>query len=320
MNEITVVVKQDPGRVTWNFEEVKGFLAAEMDKYSGLVYTDETIGTAKSDVAYLRSLVKQIEERRKEVKARCLEPYETIEKQAKELVSLINQPIDAINKRVQEYEIRRKDQIKAEISACWRKEVSRIPEKLRAKAWDKIYDQRWLNVTFSKKIWRSAIETGISGIENDLNAIRGFNSEFQSEMEEAFSWQLSLSDAVNRMNALNEQKQKILEREQRRLEEETRKKLEAEEAARKAEEAATVPETKNSTPEVEKRPIEAINASKSQESVQKPEENVQKPQESDNKLQDAAYMTLRIYGAPAVLDKIKKYITFTGSRYEEVDE
>ena len=100
MNEISVVVNQVPGEVSWNFQEVKDRLETALSEYQGMVYTDDTIKTAKSDVANLRALAKTIEDRRKEVKEKCLEPYSVIEKQAKELVALIEKPIAAINEQV----------------------------------------------------------------------------------------------------------------------------------------------------------------------------------------------------------------------------
>ena len=37
MNELQVVVKQQVGKINWNFEELKTALAAEMEKYTGIV-------------------------------------------------------------------------------------------------------------------------------------------------------------------------------------------------------------------------------------------------------------------------------------------
>ena len=87
MNEISVNVKQEPGKITWNFEEIKTNLEAALAEYTGMVYDDDSIKSAKTDVATLRALAKTIEDRRKEVKEKCLEPYGVIEKQAKELVT-----------------------------------------------------------------------------------------------------------------------------------------------------------------------------------------------------------------------------------------
>ena len=45
-----------------NFEEIKKSLEDSVAIYQGMVYTDDTIKTAKTDVAELRALAKAIEE------------------------------------------------------------------------------------------------------------------------------------------------------------------------------------------------------------------------------------------------------------------
>ena len=145
MNEISVNVKQEPGKVTWNFEEIKTNLEAALAEYTSMVYDDDSIKSAKTDVATLRAFAKTIEDRRKEVKEKCLEPYWVIEKQAKELVALIDKPIAAINTQVQDYEKRRKEKARAEIDAYWKQKVVSLPECIWGKAHEHIYDSRWEN-------------------------------------------------------------------------------------------------------------------------------------------------------------------------------
>lgn len=93
MNELQVVVKQEVGKINWNFEELKTALATEMKKYTGIVFDDDSIADAKKTVAYLRKLKESVEDRRKDVKKKCLEPYNEMEKQAKELTQLIDEPM-----------------------------------------------------------------------------------------------------------------------------------------------------------------------------------------------------------------------------------
>ena len=115
MNELQVVVKQQVGKINWNFEELKTALAAEMEKYTGIVYDDDSIADAKNTVAYLRKLKDSVEERRKEVKKECLKPYDDMEKQVKELTQLIDEPINTIAKQVKDYEEEQRKKKKEEI-------------------------------------------------------------------------------------------------------------------------------------------------------------------------------------------------------------
>ena len=117
MNELQVVVKQEVGKINWNFEELKTALATEMKKYTGIVFDDDSIADAKKTVEYLRKLKESVEDRRKDVKKKCLEPYNEMEKQAKELTQLIDEPINTIAKQVKDYEEEQKKKKKEEILA-----------------------------------------------------------------------------------------------------------------------------------------------------------------------------------------------------------
>ena len=68
MKELQVVAQQTPGTIDWNFEELKERLSEEMKRYEKIVYTDENIKEAKSDIAGLRKLQKEVNDRKIEIK------------------------------------------------------------------------------------------------------------------------------------------------------------------------------------------------------------------------------------------------------------
>ena len=206
MNEISVVVNQEPGKISWNFADIKKRLEEELTVYQNTAYTDDTIKTAKGDVADLRKLAKAIEDRRKEVKEKCLEPYALIETQAKELTDLIEKPIQAINDQVKDYERRRKEKARAEINAFWVQKAAELPEDIREKAKKAIYDERWENATATKKSWREGIENGIRKILDEIGTIKSFASEFEEDMLTVYKDALSLQKAIQKMTELNAQK------------------------------------------------------------------------------------------------------------------
>lgn len=238
MNEISVVVLQTPGEVSWNYLEIKKRLKEELEVYKNTAYTDDTIKTAKGDIADLRKLAKAIEDRRKEVKEKCLEPYTPIENQAKELVELIEEPIQAINNQVKDYERRRKEAARKEIMDYWNKKSESLPEDIREKARIAIYDERWENATATKKSWRDGIENGIQKILDEIATIKSFASEFEEDMLAVYKADLSLQKAIAKMNELKAQRERILEMERKKREAEQRRKEEEERRAREQMERA----------------------------------------------------------------------------------
>ena len=65
--------------IDWNMDEIKAQVQTIMTAYTNVVYTDETMKSAKDDRATLNKFRKAIEDRRKEVKNKCLEPYNRFE-------------------------------------------------------------------------------------------------------------------------------------------------------------------------------------------------------------------------------------------------
>ncbi len=238
MDEISVVVQQEPGKVSWNFDEIKQVLEDGLEVYRTTAYTDATIKTAKSDVATLRKLSAAIKERQREVKNKCLEPYADIESQAKELIDLIEKPIKAINDQVQDYERRRKEAARKEIMDYWNKKSESLSEDIREKVRIAIYDERWENATATKKSWREGIENGIQKILDEIATIKSFASEFEEDMMTVYKADLSLQKAIAKMNELKAQQERILEMERKKREEEQRRKEEEERQAQEQMERA----------------------------------------------------------------------------------
>lgn len=309
MEEISVVVKQNPGQVSWNFEEIKAKLSEELQIFKTTVYTDETIKTARTDLANLRKLEKEIESRREEVKDKCLEPYALIEKQAKEIVSLINEPIKAINEQVDDYEKRRKDAVRKEIEAYWDKEADKLPEALREKAHQKIYDNRWENATATKKSWKEGIDSGIDQILKDLETISSFKSDFEEDMMEVYRTGLNLQPAILKMNDLNAQRERVMEMERRKKEEAERKAKE--EAERKeAEESAKMEPTKEQPVQPQIKPVANVN-SMAEKTPQMQKETPHEPADSEER------ETITLFGTRQQIEKIKAFVVYTGAKWQE---
>ena len=236
MEELQVIVRQEPGTIKWNFEQLKTALAAEMESYTDVVYTDDSIKSAKSDLAMLRKLRTSVEDKRKEIKDKCLEPYALIEAQAKELTVLIDKPIAQIDTQVKAYEAERRARAKTDILNYMAEKFASLPDDIAARLKSKIYDARWENVTTSKKDWQKAIDEAFRTTEIDINVLESVEEEFRDKAYEVYKVGLVLSEALQKVTELRRQKEEILERERIRKEQEERRR--AEEAARAAEQEA----------------------------------------------------------------------------------
>lgn len=236
MNELQILVQQEPGVIKWNFEDLKNALLQEMEERQSVIYTDDTITDAKKDIAALRKLKDAVDDRRKEIKNKCLEPYYVIDAQASELKDIIQKPIDLINKQVQEYEERRRAEVKKKIMRFMIETFSDLPAEISKKAQLKIYDTRWENKTTKESEWKAAITAAMQQISTALQVIAGVDADFREEAMRVYSINLSLPDTMAKVQEMQRQKEIILER-QRQKEEQERRRQEAEAAAKAQEEA-----------------------------------------------------------------------------------
>lgn len=224
MKELQVTVKQTPGVITWNFDELKNELAAQMDVYKAMTYTDANIGDAKSDVASLRKLKSAVNARKVEIKNKCLEPYAAIEAQAKELICLIDDPISLIDKKVKEYEARRKAEKKKKITDYMSEAFATLPADIRERLKCKVYDSRWENVTASEKTWKEAVLAARKDTENALKILESVDEDYRDTVMAAYKVDLNFTAAMTKAQELQKQKERVLERERMRREQELRRK------------------------------------------------------------------------------------------------
>lgn len=144
-----------PAEIGFNFEELKTELTARLDHYNTLVVTEDAIKEAKTDLANLRKLRDAIDTKRKEVKKKCLEPFNSFEAQVKELLALIDAPVAAINEQVKAFDDRSKEEKLEEITKAYGEIVA---EEIREIIpLERILDPKWLNKGTTMKSIREAI-------------------------------------------------------------------------------------------------------------------------------------------------------------------
>lgn len=209
MNEISVNVQQQNGTVSFNFNEIKERLTAEMSLYKGIVFTESTKKEAKETVAELRKLKKAVDDKRKQVKTSFMQPYTDFETKVKELNTLIDEPILFIGKQVDEFERKRIEERKALIREIYESQIADFREFLPL---EKIYNNKWENTTTTKKAITEEIAARISDVKKDIETINDMGSEFEDKGIAVYMRTLELSEAIRCMNNYEKQKSEILAR------------------------------------------------------------------------------------------------------------
>lgn len=211
MNEITFNVEQKNGVITVNFDEIKEQLAAGMEEYRGMVFTEDSKADAKKTVVSLRKLKKAISDRRIEVKKNFMQPYTEFEMQVKELDKLIDEPINFINGQVEEFERKRVAERKKEIDAIYAECIGELEDYLPLL---KIYDYKWENATTSKKSIREDIEERVKTVRHDIETIKDMQTDAVDKALDKYKATLNLADAITFINNWEKQKSEILKRQE----------------------------------------------------------------------------------------------------------
>ena len=137
MNELTLAIKQNPGTIEMNFDALEEQLDKKLDEYRGAVFTEDTKTIAKAEIASLRRLKKDIEDGRKTVKKKWMEPYDAFS-------AKVDEPINAINEQVQAFEEKRRKEKREEIQRMYEDCTSEYEDCREFINLDKLYRGRFI--------------------------------------------------------------------------------------------------------------------------------------------------------------------------------
>lgn len=194
--------------ITFNHEEIKKELSARLTKYQGLVYSEEEIKNAKTDRATLNKFKEAIEDKRKEIKKQCLQPYEAFEVKIKEITALVDKPISEIDKQVKAFEEKNKTEKKQKIEAIFNDSVGELKDVLHLKTF---WNEKWLNSSYKISNIAGEIVKTIETAREDLKIIEDLKSEFELEIKNRYLETLLMSEALSTKTRLEQQKIKLQE-------------------------------------------------------------------------------------------------------------
>lgn len=243
MEEVRAVIVQQEGTVSCNFEEVEAYIKDLLKEYDGAIFTEESKGYAKKELAKLRAEKKELNDNLRDAKKKYMAPWDTFEPNVKELINLFDEPITLIDGQVKAFEEDRIAQKKALIEAIYTELVGDLADIIPL---ERIYNPKWENATTKEKAIREEVLAQATAARIALDTIRGMRSDAESKALDVYKQTLSLPEAISCINAYEAQKAEILRKEQERQREEElerirreeREKLEEREAQRRAAEEA----------------------------------------------------------------------------------
>lgn len=219
--QLEVKEYQLPAEIQFNFDEIKEEISEKLQKFENLVYTDEQIKEAKADRSSLNKLKKALQDEKIRRKKEYLKPFEDFENKINEIIKLIDAPVGLIDKQVKEFEEKKKADKRIEIGAFW--ETTEHPEWMTLA---RIFDERWLNATYTMKQIQADINGWINRINSEMETLEQLDS-FSFEAIDVYKRSLDINQAIaegKRLSDIQKRKEEAL----KRTEEEARRKAEIE--------------------------------------------------------------------------------------------
>lgn len=246
--------------IEWNKEELEAAVKAKVDSYKGIVYTEETLKSAKADRAELNNLLKAIEDRRKKVKEIINQPYSDFEKELKSVTALIKRQTEEIGKQIDSFEDKQKEEKKQKIQDAYNSAIGDLKEIL---PFTKVFDTRYLNKTYKLNTAISEVKAKIEQVKTDLSTIESVCGKYALNAKDVYVRTLDLSKALAEEKRLKELEEK--------LEAEKIRKQKEEEERKKAEEQHRIESERLRKEEEERRAAEAAKAAEQAEAQQREE-------------------------------------------------
>lgn len=209
---------QLPEKISFNYEELKQELQEKATLYASIVYGDDEIKQAKEDKAKLNKLKKALNDERIRQEKEYMKPFNEFKAQVNEIISIIDKPVAIIDEQIKLFDGRQKEEKLDKIKEYW--EGTEHPEWLQCK---QIFDQRWLNTTFSLKKVQEAIDERLAQIAADVKTLESL-PEYSFEAVETYKQTLDINRAIAEGQRLADIQKRKAEAEAARLKAEEEKK------------------------------------------------------------------------------------------------
>lgn len=196
-----------PPQISFNFEEIRAELAQKLKVYQNMVVTESGVKEAKADRANLNKFKAALADSRKSVKSQWNQPLSDFEDKMKELEQMVDAPISVIDRQIKSFEEIKKEEKRQSIEAFFEDNVGDLEEFLPI---EKIWNERWLNVTYSMEEIKREILERMRKTHNDIQIILAMQLPCCDQMLSTYLETLDMSKAMEEKHRY-EQAQKAKE-------------------------------------------------------------------------------------------------------------
>lgn len=200
--ELRIAPYAPPAPVEFNYKEIRDNLAATLEKYSGMIVSEDAIDEAKKSRAALNSTAKILNDRRIEIEREYMKPFSVFKGQINELVGMVKEASDVIDKQVKAHEERTKEQRRADIQNLYEAAFAGYAQLVPL---DRVFDAKWLNKGTTLKQIDKDLCAAAKKIALEIVSIRGLKTEYETAVMDKYLQTLDLAQALDENRRLQEQ-------------------------------------------------------------------------------------------------------------------
>lgn len=204
------IIIENPEQGIANYNPLIQWARERTGVYEGLVVQEDSISSAKADVADLRRLAKAASDYRIQIKKEHEAKIAQTIDQLKELTDIFNKTAESIDVQVKAFAEKEKAEKREAICEYWNSHVGDLNDVVSITHL-MIWDEKWLNKGSSMDSVKEAIDGKLQKIHNDLDAIRGMNVQNETEMINEYLQTLDIGKAMQRRKMIEEQEARIAE-------------------------------------------------------------------------------------------------------------
>jgi hypothetical protein len=237
-----------PSQIGFNYDELKTELTANLEKYRGLVVTDDSIADAKKARAKLNALGKAINDEKIATKKQWNAPLESFITKCGILTGMVDEVSSEIDKKVKELEDEKKGAKKASLLAHFTAEIGSASEYV---TFEDIFDPKWLNATVDEEAAKEQITEIAGRYKQDVEVLASLETDIATRvsLENRYRATKNISDVLRLKKEIEERSKAEIEA--RRQREEARLAMAADQAARSPSAPENAPTQVYSAPEIQ---------------------------------------------------------------------
>lgn len=193
-------------KISWNYEELKKELTANLEKYKDVAYSDKQLSVAKKDRAGLNNFRKAIERQRIGIKKKYLENYLSFEGEVKDILNILDPVIESINAQVVRFESVKKEKKKEAIKNYYNEIIGDLFDLL---PFERIFKDAWLNLSCSISKAEGEIFNLTVKVKADLQILEELDTNFTKQLMSFYAKNLDLSATLQEQKKLEAEQEKV---------------------------------------------------------------------------------------------------------------